>query len=302
MKHLFIILVLCIVTFQLHAQTNRVDSIIANLEDANGKNVLVAAHRGDWRNYPENSIAAINSAIAMGADIIEIDIQQTKDGQLVLMHDETISRTTNGKGMVKDYTLDSLKKLFLKNGLDRVTPHKIPTLEEAMLAAKGKAMVNLDKCYAYMNEAYDVLDKTGTVNHAIFKGYYHIAAAKAKEDCNLLPGKIFYMAMVKLDNDSAAVIIGNFQQQIKPVAFELSFKQDTVQILHTLDKIKQRGSRVWMNALWASLNGGHDDDKAVDENNIADSWQWLLDHGANIIQTDRPRELLDYLRKNKLHQ
>lgn len=301
MKYLIGIVTAIVLTPGLYGQKSRLDSILTHLKDATDKNVLVVAHRGDWRNYPENSIAAINSAVAMGADIVEIDIQRTKDGQLVLMHDVTIDRTTNGKGMVKDYTLDSLRRLFLRNGLGRVTGHRIPTLEEAMLAVKNKAMVNLDKCYEYLPEAYNVLQRTGTVNHAIFKGYY-LTVNNVKKDYDQFLDKILYMAMVKVDEATAGKVITDFQQEMDPIAFELTFKQDTAGILKQLDKIKQRGSRVWINSLWASLNGGHDDDKAVDEGNTGDSWQWLIDRGANIIQTDRPQELLRYLREKKRHQ
>ncbi len=299
MKHYIVLITAFFMTLQLIAQKNRVDSIIKDFRNASSSNVMVVAHRGDWRNFPENSIAAINSAIAMGVDVVEIDIQKTKDGQLVLMHDETIDRTTNGKGKVEDYTLDSLKKLFLKNGLGRTTGHRIPTLEEAMLAVKGKAMVNLDKCYNYMSEAYLVLHKTGTVNQAVFKGY--LPAEKVKKEYGQLLSKVFYVAIVKLDDVNAGNKIGDFQEQIMPVAFELNFNSDTSYILKQLNTIKQKGSRVWINSLWASLNGGHDDDKAVDENNIKDSWQWIIDKGANMIQTDRPKELLEYLRRKKLH-
>lgn len=301
MKYLIGIVTAIVLTPGLYGQKSRLDSILTHLKDATDKNVLVVAHRGDWRNYPENSIAAINSAVAMGADIVEIDIQRTKDGQLVLMHDVTIDRTTNGKGMVKDYTLDSLRRLFLRNGLGRVTGHRIPTLEEAMLAVKNKAMVNLDKCYEYLPEAYNVLQRTVTVNHAIFKGYY-LTVNNVKKDYDQFLDKILYMAMVKVDEATAGKVITDFQQEMDPIAFELTFKQDTAGILKQLDKIKQRGSRVWINSLWASLNGGHDDDKAVDEGNTGDSWQWLIDRGANIIQTDRPQELLRYLREKKRHQ
>ena len=277
----------------------QVNAIISKLEDPLSKEVLVAAHRGDWRNAPENSIAAIRYAIAMGVDIVEIDVQKTADGQLVIMHDDKIDRTTNGKGRVRDYTLDSLKKLYLRNGLGSITHHRIPTLEEAMLAAKGKVMVNLDKCYDYMNDAYAVLEKTGTIQQAIFKGYF-LSAAKVKADNAVILNKIHYMSMIQLDDTVALNMIHDFQREIKPVAFELIFKSDTSAILSSLHAIK--GSRLWVNSLWASLNGGHYDDMAVDDGNIKDSWQWLLDKGFTVIQTDRPAALLAYLRSKGLHK
>jgi glycerophosphoryl diester phosphodiesterase len=295
MKQLFLFTLL-LLPFTGYAQVN---AIISKFEDPSGKEVLVAAHRGDWRNAPENSIAAIRYAIAMGVDIVEIDVQKTADGQLVIMHDDKIDRTTNGKGRVRDYTLDSLRKLYLRNGLGSITHHRIPTLEEAMLAAKGKVMVNLDKCYDYMNEAYAVLEKTGTVQQAIFKGYF-LSAAKVKADNAAILNKIHYMSMIQLDDTVALSTIHDFQREIKPVAFELIFKSDTSAILSGLHTIK--GSRLWVNSLWASLNGGHYDDMAVDEGNIKDSWQWLLDKGFTVIQTDRPAALLVYLRSKGLHK
>jgi glycerophosphoryl diester phosphodiesterase len=87
-----IVLFLLLITDLAEVNAQRVKEIIKQLQNPNGR-VLVVAHRGDWRNAPENSIQAIHNAIAMGVDIVEIDIHKTKDGQLVLMHDETIDRT-----------------------------------------------------------------------------------------------------------------------------------------------------------------------------------------------------------------
>ena len=75
-----------------------------NLHDKNSQYVFVIAHRGDWRNAPENSIQCIENAIAMGADMVELDIQQTKDNNFICMHDATLDRTSTGKGAIKHYT------------------------------------------------------------------------------------------------------------------------------------------------------------------------------------------------------
>ena len=89
----------------------RVEKILAEMNDPNSDYVMVISHRGDWRNYPENSIPAIESLIRMGGDMMELDVKMTSDSVLVLMHDKTVDRMTNGKGLVSSYTLDSLKKL-----------------------------------------------------------------------------------------------------------------------------------------------------------------------------------------------
>ena len=124
-----------------------IDQLISNLENSKNDQVIVVAHRGDWRNAPENSLQAIQNCIDMGVDMIEIDVRMTRDSVLVLMHDETIDRTTTGSGAVQDFTYDSLQTFFLRDGLRHATPHKVPTLEEALMVSKDKILVNLDKSY-----------------------------------------------------------------------------------------------------------------------------------------------------------
>ncbi|WP_315823721.1 glycerophosphodiester phosphodiesterase family protein [Paraflavitalea speifideaquila] len=105
--------------------------------------VLVAAHRGAHLEAPENSMAAFRKAIDLGIDIIELDVRCTKDGVLVCMHDKTVNRTTNGKGAVDSFTFEEIRQLRLKHN-GQVTDEQIPTLEEALLLAKGKILVDLD--------------------------------------------------------------------------------------------------------------------------------------------------------------
>jgi glycerophosphoryl diester phosphodiesterase len=276
-----------------HAQTTRVDSLVKQLHQPLDKHIMVTAHRGDWRNAPENSLLAFKYAIAMGVDIIELDLNKTKDGMIIIMHDQTINRTTDGKGSPGDYTLAELKKFHLKNGLGRATVNTIPTLEEAMQLIKGKVLVNLDKSYPYYNEAYQVLRATGTLKQAIFKTTEDYETVR-KQYPSIIDS-ITFMAVVNLDKPGAKQVIENYQRHIKPVA-------DTSAILKNNRFINKNGSRIWINSLWASLNAGHDDDTAVDLGNTENSWDWIIAHGATIIQTDRPREMLQYLRKKGLHK
>lgn len=131
---------------------NNTEKLIKRLNNPTGSDVLVISHRADWRNYPENSLEGISSSMAMGVDMVELDVAKTKDNQLILMHDKTVNRTTTGKGLVSDFMLDSIKKLFLKNGAGVPTKYKIPTLEEALRLCKGKILVNLDKSYEFFTK------------------------------------------------------------------------------------------------------------------------------------------------------
>ena len=75
-----------------------------------------------------------------------------------------------------------------------------------------------------------------------------------------------------------------------------SVLRDTSAVLKDNRFIRDRGAKIWINALWPSLNAGHDDNRAVEEGDTKGSWDWLTAHGAGIIQTDRPRELVRYVR------
>ena len=76
-----------------------------NLWTQSEKNIFVAAHRGWSEKYPENTMLAFRKAAELGVDQIEMDIRVTKDGQLVVIHDETVDRVTNGTGKVCDFTI-----------------------------------------------------------------------------------------------------------------------------------------------------------------------------------------------------
>ena len=108
-----------------------------------GDGVLVVAHRGCHRAapshgldraVPENSLAALERCVALGVDLVEIDVRRTRDGRLIVMHDAKIDRTTTGKGRVAELTLAELQALSLK-GADGEAP---PTLEAVLRAARGR--------------------------------------------------------------------------------------------------------------------------------------------------------------------
>ena len=155
-RKLVVFVSFCILSISSFAQT-RLDSIRNKLFAPENKNVLVASHRGDWRNACENSIEAIDNAVKMGVDIVEVDLARTKDGHLILMHDSKLDRTTTGKGLVADHTLAEIKALQLRNGCHIKTIYKVPTLEEALLFAKGRVMLNLDKAFDYFDQVYTLL-------------------------------------------------------------------------------------------------------------------------------------------------
>ncbi len=282
---------------QVEKEIQLIQQKIANLKDSNNKEIIVVAHRGDWRNAPENSLQAIKNCIDLGVDMVEVDLRETKDGQLVLMHDDTISRTTTGRGYLKDWTLDSLKTLHLLDGLRVPTNHKIPTLKEALLVAKGKILVNLDKSYKIFDKCYEVIKETETQDQVVIKGVKTYDEVK-KEFSNYLD-KVHFMPIIMLPNPKAKEIIDDYlASENPPIAFEFTVKSDTIKTISSFRKIRKAGSSIWVNSLWPQHNAGHDDEKAVLDSSVYD---WFINNDIDIIQTDRPKLLLDYLRGKGLH-
>lgn len=269
---------------------SQVDKIVSRLNSSDRSYVFVAAHRGDWRNAPENSIQAIERSVAMGVDIVEIDIQQTKDGNFVLMHDKTIDRTTTGKGNVSDYTVAELKGFLLKAGHGIKTYERIPTLEEALKVCKGRILVNIDKGGDYIKQIIPVLKKTKTEKQVIIKGDYPVE--KVKHDYGRTEDML-YMPVVGIDKSGAWNQLEIFLKEFTPVAVETCFKSSDLKQLSLMSEITNHGSRLWVNTLWDTLCGGHDDELALI--NADANWGWVLSLGTTIIQTDRPKELIEYL-------
>jgi len=119
--------------------------------------LTVAAHRGDSYHRYENTMTAFRSALEKGADMIEFDLRLTKDGEVVIIHDELVDRTTNGTGKVGEMTLAEIRSL---NAGDALHPETVPTLDEVMAWAAGTdLMLNLEikEFYTPENEARTVL-------------------------------------------------------------------------------------------------------------------------------------------------
>ena len=281
------------------APENRAEGLRERLLAGDTSAVFVVAHRGDWRHAPENSVAAIEHSIDVGVDVVELDLQLTRDSVLIVMHDAALDRTTTGKGKVADWTLDSIRTLRLKNGCGIRTKHSVPTLEEALLAAKGRVLVNLDKADRYFDLVVPVLERTGTTRQIVMKG------SKPADEVLALYGKyldeVIYMPVVNLDNADAAELMQAYVSDLKPAACELLYAraEDTAMPLRMRDTLRGR-ALIWYNTLWDTLCGGHDDDLSLEDPDAA--FGYLVDTlGARIIQTDRAEHLLDYLRRRGLH-
>ncbi len=273
-----------------------IEQLIQNLEDSHNDEIIVVAHRGDWRNAPENSLQAIKNCISMNVDMVEIDVRETRDGTLVLMHDETIDRTTNGEGKVSDWTFDSIKSVRLVDGLNVPTEHQVPTLEEALMVAKDKILINLDKSYDIFDKCISIAEKTGTLNQIVIKGAK--SRSKVEEEFGQYLDQVYFMPIIRLPDPQADSIIYDYLENNLPIAFEFTVPSDTIGTIELFDEIREAGAGVWVNSLWPHHCAGHDDRKAAID---PSTYDWFLDRKVDMIQTDRPALLLEYLRSKGMH-
>ena len=149
-----------------------------------GSRILLGCHRGDRKNYPENTMPAFRSATEMGCDAIETDVRMTKDGHLILIHDRDVERTTNGKGFVDEMTLEEIRALdagFWK--APEFSGTQIPTVEEFLeYVSKTDLIINWElKEYpkdlglfhscACVDKLVELIDKYGMAERSMMNSF-----------------------------------------------------------------------------------------------------------------------------------
>ena len=278
---------------------NRAEAIVAEIHNPSSRKVLVACHRGDWRNYPENSLAAIESVIGMGADIVEIDLALTSDSVLVVCHDRTLNRTTTGKGLIAEIPYDSVQRCFLKSGHGVATSHRMPTLREALELCKDRIVVNIDKGYQYYDLVQRLSEELGVTGQLLIKGKSPVADVAAK--FSRYEHNMMYMPIIDILKPKGQALFAEYREKgIVPLAYEICWDRPAPEVETCMREVVAGGSKLWVNSLWASLCGGLDDDRAF-EGDPAAVYGKLVDMGATMIQTDRPELLISYLRSRGLH-
>lgn len=145
------------------------------------------AHRGACAYAPENTIPAFELAVQMHADGVELDVQRTADGHLVVIHDETINRTSNGFGKVVDLTMDELRRCDFTNGFAGHRNVKIPTLHETLEVFRPTSLTvnielknNLELYPGMEDEVLRVVKEMGMADQVIYSSFNHVSLANLR--------------------------------------------------------------------------------------------------------------------------
>ena len=156
-------------------------------------NVLKISHRGASAYEPENTLRAIKRALGYAVDMVEIDVRETKDGQIMVIHDETLERTTNGRGYVHQMTYSELRRLDAGKG------ERIPTLQEVIDLVKGRVGLVVElKDPGTTDKVARILTENNFADQTLVTSFIHSEVKRIKElNPQLETGVIFRSAPIK---------------------------------------------------------------------------------------------------------
>lgn len=282
----------------LFAEQNRLDFLLTQLKTVGPTNyAMIIAHRGDWRFAPENSLKAIENCIKSGFDAVEVDVQKTKDGVLVVIHDETINRTTNGKGKVSDFTLEELKQFRLKTPTNFVSKESIPTLDEVLELTRDKILVYIDKWKNYKEEVLSTVHRLGVDRQILLIGSANVNSQDYKmvreyPDINYIP----QFGCNGKDDEKR---FESTRKLMEVDGYYLVFRDAQFPLLDKTYRYSSIGHRLWVDTLYGTnFNAGKNDELALDDENT--SYGWLWDHGFSVFFTDDPHRVDNYFKSKNL--
>ena len=257
---------------------------IQNVEDVQGyfkytgsDIPLISGHRGGAQTgYPENCIETFEHVLRHTPATFEIDPRLTKDSVIVLMHDATLDRTTNGKGKLSDYTWDEVKKFKLKDPAGNITDFRIPTLDEAIAWSKGKTVIILDKKDVPFAMTAEKIKKHNAEAHVMITVHTADEAKFYYEDNRGVMFEAFVKTKEALLSYERAGIPWN--QIMAYVGPEMKAENKLL-----YDMLHERGVMCMISAAPAY-------DK-LDSVKRRDAYQDIIRSGVDIIESDRPIEV-----------
>ena len=247
---------------------------------------LSAAHRGvSGGNIPCNSLAAYKAALAQGADIIELDVTVSRDGQLFTFHPGMEPAHLNIKRFIRTMSAKSAEKLLYVNQDDTKTVEKVQYLDDVFAFLKGKCLINVDKFWTAPEKITECIRKHGIEEQVIIKTS---PQASRINDVERYAPDLAFMPIVKNTDDITKELMN---RKINLVGVEACFDSDTAQVASDeyILRLHENGLAIWGNAIVYDykdvISGGHTDDISVC-GEPEKGWGWFRDKKFDIVQTD----------------
>lgn len=248
--------------------------------------IIVSGHRGGReQGYPENSLEGFKNILRQMPAFFEIDPRLTRDSVIVLMHDATLDRTTTGKGRLNEFTFEQLENVRLKDSEGNVTPYSIPTLEEVIIWAKGRTVVNLDRKDVDPAMIVDMIRKLGATDHVMLTVH---TGAQARYYHDNLP-EVMLSAFIRdskeyEDMASSGVPWKNMIAYIGPTIDERN--RDIVRLLHS-------------HGVKCMISVAPTHDKLLTPLERKEGFLKEISLMPDIIESDNPVEVWNVIKENK---
>jgi glycerophosphoryl diester phosphodiesterase len=244
---------------------------------------LVSAHRGGAaKGWPENCIATFEHTLQYTYAMIEVDPRYTKDGAIVLHHDATLERTTNGKGRLADFTLAELRTLRLRDSAGHLTEYSIPTLDEALQWARGRAILVLDQKSVPVEARVRKIEE----HHAEAYVMLIVYSLKDAKRCHAMNDRIMMEVMI---TDQAK--FEAFDKCGVPWSHVVAFVGHSPPSDPGLcDMIHAQGT-CCLAGTSRNIDRQYIERHVVDMRSLSPAYHGLREKGVDLIETDIPREI-----------
>ena len=269
-----------------------------NIRKTAGEHMFVVAHRGvAGGNIPCNTMTAYEIALKQGADMIETDLNTTKDGKLVIFHPKMEPHHLRCEGYITDKTYEEVQQLRYVNYDNAPTQFGLVAFDDLLENFKGRCYINIDKFWDNPAEIYKAIKRHNMIDQVLVKS---TVSDKVLDVLEEIAPELMFMPVVSEQHPHHEALM---KRNINYVGVEVLFKKDDSYLAtpEFMDKMHSDGKLVWVNSIIynhiAQLSGEHSDDTAFTVS-YDYGWGWLADRGFDIIQTDWPIMLINYLKES----
>ena len=268
-----------------------------DLFESTKEKMFIVAHRGNaGGNIPCNTIAAYETALKQGADMIEVDLEMTADGKLVIFHPGMEKVHLHSERAIPTMTFEEVQALRYYNYDQVPTQFGVETFDDILETFRGRCFINVDKFWGHPAEISHAIRRHGMSDQMLVKSSPSADVVKTLSE---VAPEIAYMPIINKDDGTHESLMAS---GINYIGCEILFYDDTAPQASPefIGRLHRDGKLAWGNAIIyncrAQIAAGHSDDTALC-GDPEKGWGWLADRGFDIIQTDWTAMLINYLKE-----
>ena len=267
-----------------------------DLREKAKENIIVVAHRGaSGGNIPCNTMAAYEIALMQGADMLEIDVDCTRDGELIIFHPGMEKPHLGTRLSLEKLSYNSIKKLRYRNVDETPTQFGVSKLDDFLEQFKGRCFINVDKFWGNPEKIYNAIKRHGMTEQMLVKSSMSPKVIRVLEE---LAPELPFMPIVREHHPSHESLL---KRDVNYVGVEVLFQNDDSELASDefISRMHRDNTLVWVNSIIydykEQLAGEHSDDTALTVSRDF-GWGWLAEKDFDMIQTDWPGHLISYLK------